>query len=147
MVNVGGKPNTHRTAVATGRIYFTNSAVLTSLLSKTLTKGDALAVAQIAGVMAAKKCADLIPLCHNILLSKVSLSFKPSEGTDDTYLEATSIVECTGHTGVEMEAMTAVSVALLTIYDMCKAGDRRMIIRDVKILKKTGGQSGDWDFT
>ena len=141
MVNVGDKPNTHRVAIATGTI---------SMLPETFSmveagshkKGDVLGIARIAGIQASKKTSDLIPLCHPLALSHVSLEFQsnPTAGSITCKVRA----ETTGPTGVEMEALTAVQVALLTIYDMCKAVDRGMVMGDVRLLEKSGGKSGEW---
>ena len=139
MVDVGGKSETHRVAVASARIRM-NPATLALIRDKQLAKGDVLEVARLAGIMAAKKTAELIPLCHPLLLSKISVGF--AFKGDAVYVTAT--VRLTGQTGVEMEAMTAVSVALLTIYDMAKALDKAMVIGDIRLLSKTGGKSGEW---
>jgi cyclic pyranopterin phosphate synthase len=140
MVDVGAKPATHRVAVAAGRIEMQVST-LALIEGGTAKKGDVLGVARIAGIMAAKKTSELIPLCHPLALSRVSLDFelRPA-GASAVACRAT--VETTGPTGVEMEALTAVQVALLTIYDMCKAVDRGMTITDVRLLEKRGGKSG-----
>jgi len=141
MVNVGDKPSTHRVAIATGTI-----AMLPETYSMVETgnhkKGDVLGIARIAGIQACKKTSDLIPLCHPLALTHVNLEFQSNTKTSSI----TCIVkaETTGPTGVEMEALTAVQVALLTIYDMCKAIDRGMVIGDVKLLEKSGGKSGEW---
>jgi len=141
MVNVGDKPNTHRVAVAIGTI---------SMLPETFSmveagghkKGDVLGIARIAGIQASKKTSDLIPLCHPLALTHVSLEFKSNSKTSS--ITCTVRAETTGPTGVEMEALTAVQVALLTIYDMCKAVDRGMVMGDIKLLEKSGGKSGEW---
>ena len=141
MVNVGDKPSTHRIAIATGRI---------SMLPETFKmietgshkKGDVLGIARIAGIQASKKTSDLIPLCHPLALTHVSLEFTVEEITSSISCQVRT--ETTGPTGVEMEALTAVQVALLTIYDMCKAVDRGMVMGDVKLLEKSGGKSGEW---
>ena len=141
MVNVGDKASTHRIAIATGKI---------SMLSETFKmvevgthkKGDVLGIARIAGIQASKKTADLIPLCHPLALSHVSLEFQTN--SKDNSITCQVRAETTGPTGVEMEALTAVQVTLLTIYDMCKAVDRGMVIGDVKLLEKSGGKSGTW---
>lgn len=139
MVDVSAKADTVREAVAEGRI--TMSAVaLDAIKAGSAKKGDVLATARIAGIMAAKKTSDLIPLCHPLLLSKISVEF----AFEDDVIRATALVRLTGQTGVEMEAMTAVSVALLTIYDMAKALDKEMIISNIRLLSKTGGKSGEW---
>ncbi|MHA3839839.1 cyclic pyranopterin monophosphate synthase MoaC [Sphingomonas aestuarii] len=139
MVDVGAKPATLREATATGRIAMTAEAA-TAIRQATLKKGDALAVARIAGIMAAKKTSDLIPLCHPIPLTSVTIELTP----DDTGVTATATVRTTDRTGVEMEALTAVTTALLTVYDMTKAIDRGMTIEGVRLLTKSGGKSGDW---
>ncbi len=139
MVDVGGKAETQRTATATGRITMSADAA-TAIRDGLVKKGDVLAVARVAGIMAAKKTSDLIPLCHPLALSKVSVDLIP----DETGVTATATVGLTGRTGVEMEAMTAVTVALLTVYDMAKALDRSMEIGAVRLIEKRGGKSGDW---
>ena len=139
MVDVSTKAVTVREAVATGRIRMSAEA-LAAIREGSLKKGDALAVARVAGIMAAKKTADLIPLCHPLAITKATVDF--SFGTD--HIAATATVRVAGVTGVEMEALTAVSVALLTLYDMAKALDKSMVISGVKLLTKTGGKSGDW---
>ena len=139
MVDVSAKPDTVRQAIAEGRITM-SAAALDAIKAGNTKKGDVLATARIAGIMAAKKTAELIPLCHPLLLSKISVGF--AFKGDAVYVTAT--VRLTGQTGVEMEAMTAVSVALLTIYDMAKALDKAMVIGDIRLLSKTGGKSGEW---
>ena len=139
MVDVGGKAETRRTAVATGRIRM-NPEALVAIRDGNVPKGDVLAAARIAGIMAAKKTAELIPLCHPLALDAVTLDFAFIDGG----LEATAKASLTGRTGVEMEALTAVSVALLTIYDMAKALDKDMTIGPIRLVEKTGGKSGDW---
>ena len=141
MVDVGAKTATHRTAIAQGRIVM-NSDTLNIILSGTAKKGDVLGIARIAGIMAAKKTSDLIPLCHSLALTKVTVAFAPDEPTSSIACDAT--VETVGPTGVEMEALIAVQVALSTIYDMCKAVDRGMTITDVRVLEKHGGKSGSF---
>ena len=141
MVDVGGKSSTRRVAVATGRIEML-PATLALIQSGTAKKGDVLGIARIAGIQGAKKTSDLIPLCHPIALTRVAMSFDIEPATHSVLCHATA--ECTGPTGVEMEALTAVQVALLTIYDMCKAVDRGMTITDVKLLEKHGGKSGSF---
>jgi cyclic pyranopterin phosphate synthase len=145
MVDVGGKPATHRVAVAAGRITM-QAATLVLIESGHAKKGDVLGVARIAGIMAAKKTSDLIPLCHPLALSRVAIEFdlQAAMGANLPAVTCTATVETTGATGVEMEALTAVQVALLTIYDMCKAADRGMTITDVRLLEKHGGKSGHW---
>ncbi len=139
MVDVGGKPETARTALATGRIRMSREA-LAAIHSGETAKGDVLAAARIAGIMAAKKTGELIPLCHPLALDRVTVEF----AFEDDGIAATATASLTGRTGVEMEAMTAVSVALLTIYDMAKSVDKAMTIEGVRLLRKTGGKSGDW---
>ena len=139
MVNVSEKPDTAREAVATGRVVML-PGTLRLILDRKVTKGDVFGVARIAGIMAAKRTADLIPLCHPLNLSSVDISFEPDEKESCVNIQAT--VRTTGQTGVEMEALTAVSAACLTIYDMCKAVDRGMTISDIRLIKKTGGKSG-----
>ena len=141
MVDVGAKANTHRTAVATGRIRM-QAATLALIQSGTAKKGDVLGIARLAGIMGAKKTSDLIPLCHPIALTRVAVEFEVLPESREVVCTATA--ENVGQTGVEMEALTAVQVALLTIYDMCKAADRGMVIGDVKLLEKHGGKSGSW---
>ena len=140
MVDVGDKPATERRAVATGRL-IASDAALAALRDGTVQKGDALAVARVAGIMAAKRTADLIPLCHPLSLSAVKIEI--TLGDHDVGVTAT--VRTRGPTGVEMEALTAATVALLTLYDMLKAVDRAMIIGDVRLLEKAGGRSGNWN--
>lgn len=138
MVDISEKKATIREAVAVGRISM-SPATISLILNGNIPKGDVLAVARIAGIMAAKRTDDLIPMCHGILLDTVSLEFEP-EG-DRGSITIRSVVKCTYKTGVEMEALTAVSVAALTIYDMCKAVDRTMMIGEIRLIKKTGGKS------
>jgi cyclic pyranopterin phosphate synthase len=149
MVDVGGKPDTRRVAVARGRVLMKRET-LELIRQNALSKGDALAVARIAGIMAAKKTAELIPLCHPLMLTHIEVEFElkdviESEGTGGTpgEIEITATVETTGKTGVEMEALTAVSVAALTVYDMGKAVDRAMRLTDIRLVEKHGGKSGD----
>ena len=141
MVDVGGKPATAREAVAEGRIRM-QPATLRLILAGGHKKGDVLAVARVAGIMAAKKTAELIPLCHPIVLTRVEVELLPDEKQNAVLCRA--VAATTGPTGVEMEALTAVQIALLTIYDMCKAVDRGMTITDVGLVSKTGGKSGAW---
>jgi len=141
MVDVSAKAETTREARAEGRIVMAAST-LTLALSGGSKKGDVRAVAEIAGVMAAKKTADLIPLCHPLPLDAAVVSVEPS--ADGSGLTVTAVTRTTGRTGVEMEALTAVSVALLTLYDMLKAVDRGMTIQGVRLVAKSGGASGDW---
>jgi cyclic pyranopterin phosphate synthase len=139
MVDVGGKPETARSATATGRIRMSAEA-LAAVREGSGPKGDVLAAARIAGIMAAKKTGELIPLCHSLSLNAVSVDF----AFEDDAVRATATASLTGRTGVEMEAMTATSIALLTIYDMAKALDKGMVIEGVRLLAKTGGKSGAW---
>jgi len=141
MVDVAAKPATHRVAVAQGRIVM-NAATLAIILEGTAKKGDVLGIARIAGIMAAKKTSELIPLCHPLALTHVALEF--TSDVANASIRCLATVETVGPTGVEMEALTAVQVALLTIYDMCKAVDRGMVISDVKVLEKHGGKSGSF---
>ena len=140
MVDVGGKAATHRIAIAQGRIVM-NPATLAIILAGNAKKGDVLGIARVAGIMAAKKTSDLIPLCHSLALTRVTVEFTHDEISSMT-CQAT--VETIGPTGVEMEALTAAQIALLTIYDMCKAVDRGMTITDVRVLEKHGGKSGSF---
>ena len=141
MVNVGDKPNTHRIALATGKITMLPET-FDMVQAGSHKKGDVLGIARIAGIQAAKKTSDLIPLCHPLALTHVSINFTPNQTDNSITCEVRA--ETTGPTGVEMEALTAVQVALLTIYDMCKAVDRGMVISDVKLIEKSGGKSGTW---
>ena len=137
MVDVGGKSVTERTAKAYARVRMA-PATLEKLLNSQLKQGDGLAAARIAGIMAAKKTADIIPLCHTIPIDKIDIDF---EKESETSLGIFSFAKCTYKTGIEMEALTAVSAAALTIYDMCKAIDRGMSVEEIKLLEKTGGKS------
>ena len=141
MVDVGGKAETHRVAVASGVIAM-RPETLALVRDGTAKKGDVLGVARIAAIQAAKRTSELIPLCHPVPLSSVGIEFAIDEGASRVQCRAT--VECTGRTGVEMEALTAVQVALLTIYDMCKAVDRGMVMGEVRLLEKRGGKSGTY---
>ena len=141
MVDVGAKASTERVAVASGRIRM-QPATLSLIEAGTAKKGDVLGVARLAGIMGAKKTSELIPLCHPIALTRVAVEFEILADASEVVCTATA--ENVGQTGVEMEALTAVQVALLTIYDMCKAADRGMVITDVKLLEKHGGKSGSW---
>ena len=138
MVDVGAKPATHRIAVAEGRITM-QPATLAIIQSGTAKKGDVLGIARIAGIMAAKKTSDLIPLCHPLALTRVAVDFELLPETSSVHCFAT--VETVGPTGVEMEALTAVQVALLTVYDMCKAVDKSMVMEGVRVVEKRGGKS------
>lgn len=139
MVDVGGKAVTAREAIATGRITMSAEAA-TAIAEGLVKKGDVLAVARVAGIMAAKKTAELIPLCHPLPLTRVAIDLVP----DARGVTVTATAATDARTGVEMEALTAVTVALLTVYDMAKALDKAMVIGEVRLLSKTGGKSGDW---
>ena len=141
MVDVGAKASTERIAVASGRIRM-QPATLALIEAGHAKKGDVLGVARLAGIMGAKKTSDLIPLCHPIALTRVAVDFEVL--TESAEVLCTATAQTVGQTGVEMEALTAVQVALLTIYDMCKAVDRGMVIGEVKLLEKHGGKSGSW---
>ena len=140
MVDVGAKPETQRIAVAAGRVV-AQSETITLIRSGTAAKGDVLGVARVAGIMGAKRTADLIPMCHPLLLTRVDVGFTLTDRT----VEIEARVETRGQTGVEMEALTAVSAAALTIYDMVKAVDRGMEITDIRLERKEGGRSGGWE--
>ena len=139
MVDVGGKAESRRVAVAEGRIAMSAEA-LAAIRDGTVPKGDVLAAARIAGIMAAKKTAELIPLCHPLALDAVTVDFEIEDGA----VRVIASASLTGRTGVEMEALTAASIVLLTIYDMAKALDKGMIISGIRLLEKRGGKSGDW---
>ncbi len=141
MVDVGAKEVSHRVAITEGRILMQDET-LQHIMAGTHKKGDVLGIARIAGIMASKKTADLIPLCHPLALTKVEIELKIEQKPAAVYCKTT--VETSGQTGVEMEALTATQIALLTVYDMCKAVDRGMEISNVRLLKKSGGKSGDW---
>lgn len=141
MVGVEAKAETHRVAIASGRIRM-QPETLAMILGGHARKGDVLGVARLAGIMAAKRTPDLIPLCHPIALTKVSVDFTPDEAGHA--IDCSARAETVGRTGVEMEALTAASAALLTIYDMCKAVDRGMVIESVCLREKLGGKSGHW---
>lgn len=141
MVDVAAKPATHRIAIAEGRIEML-PATLALITSGSAKKGDVLGIARIAGIMAAKKTSELIPLCHPLALTRVAVDFELLASESAVQCRAT--VETVGPTGVEMEALTAVQIALLTIYDMCKAADRGMTMTGVRVLEKHGGKSGSW---
>ena len=141
MVDVGQKPATHRVAITEGYIHM-RPETLALIVEGGHKKGDVLGVARIAGIMAAKKTAELVPLCHPLALTHVELELKPSSERQAVHCRAR--VETSGQTGVEMEALTAVHVALLTVYDMCKAVDRGMTMTDIRLLEKSGGKSGTW---
>ncbi|MDB4040092.1 cyclic pyranopterin monophosphate synthase MoaC [Methylophilaceae bacterium] len=141
MVGISDKDNTNRIAIASGFIKL-NKETINLVEIGSLKKGDVLTVAKIAAIQAAKKTSDLIPLCHNINLNKIDIEFNID--TLEKKIDCKSSVECFSKTGAEMEALTAVSVALLTIYDMCKASDKNMVISEIKLLEKRGGKSGTW---
>jgi len=142
MVDVSGKDETEREAVAAGRVAMLPET-LTLILDRRVAKGDVFAVARIAGIMAAKKTSELIPLCHPLSLSSVEIEFEPDRAGSSVRIR--SVVRTTGRTGVEMEALTAVAAAALTIYDMCKSADRSMVLGDIRLMKKTGGKSGTFE--
>ncbi|BAP55701.1 molybdenum cofactor biosynthesis protein C [Thioploca ingrica] len=142
MVNVGDKVSTDRIAVAEGKITM-QPETLSLIMAGGHKKGDVLGIARIAGIMAAKKTSDLIPLCHPLMLTQVSVDLMPLPEHNAVYCQAT--VKTTGTTGVEMEALMSVQMALLTIYDMCKAVDRGMTLEQIRLQKKSGGKSGTWE--
>ncbi len=144
MVDITAKPATHRQAIAGARVTMTPQT-LERILDQSIQKGDVFGVARLAGIMAAKQTANLIPLCHPLALTSVEVDFTPDPATGTVSIKATATV--TGQTGVEMEALTAASVAGLTIYDMCKAIDKEMVIGQICLLKKTGGKSGIFERT
>ena len=139
MVDVSAKADTLRTAIAQSQVELT-AAIVAAITDDNLPKGDLYATARIAGIQAAKKCSDLIPLCHPLPLSKITVDIELQGNS----LLITALCKTTGKTGVEMEALTAASVAALTVHDMCKGLDKGMIIRETKLLEKSGGKSGDW---
>jgi|TARA_B110001469_G_scaffold52914_1_gene51152 cyclic pyranopterin phosphate synthase len=141
MVDVSDKNNTAREAKAGARVVM-KAETLDLIVSGSHKKGDVLAVARIAGIQAAKKCSDLIPLCHPLMLSKVSVELTPN--SEKNCIDIIATAKLNGKTGVEMEALTAASIAALTVYDMCKAVDRFMLIDNVQLLEKKGGKSGHW---
>ena len=141
MVNVGEKPESVRTAVAAGRV-LVNDETFELIKSGGVKKGDVLTVAQVAGIMGAKRTSELIPMCHAVFTSGIDLSLTPDEARKSIEIRAS--VSCTGRTGVEMEALTAVSTAALTVYDMCKAVQRDMVITDIRLVSKSGGVHGDF---
>lgn len=141
MVDVAAKAATHRIAIAQGRIVM-KAQTLAIILAGNAKKGDVLGIARVAGIMAAKKTSDLIPLCHPLALTRVAVDFQPDEPTSS--ITCTATVETVGPTGVEMEALVAAQIALLTIYDMCKAVDRGMTVTDLRVLEKHGGKSGSF---
>ena len=141
MVDVGDKPETRRVAIAQGRIHMLEDT-LKLILEGTHEKGDVLAVARVAGIMAAKRTSELIPLCHPLPLSRIDIELTPV--VDAAAIQCRATAETVARTGVEMEALTAVQIALLTVYDMCKAVDRGMTIGSVSLVEKSGGRSGHW---
>lgn len=145
MVDVSEKKVTHRVAKATGKILMSKEA-FESVVEHKNKKGDVLTVAQVAGIMGAKKTSELIPLCHPIKIDKLNVTFEEVSGSDKYGFVANSEVSADDKTGVEMEAITAVEIALLTIYDMCKAIDKKMLITDIHLVSKSGGKSGDFKF-
>jgi cyclic pyranopterin phosphate synthase len=144
MVDVGAKQETHRIALASGSIRM-KPETLAIITSGTAKKGDVLGIARIAAIMASKRTSDLIPLCHPLALTRVTVDFETDMANSSVHCKAQ--VETYGKTGVEMEALTAVQVGLLTVYDMCKAVDRGMVMSDIRVLEKHGGKSGDWSAT
>ena len=145
MVDVGAKASTHRIAVATGRIEM-QATTLAIIEAGTAKKGDVLGIARVAGIMAAKKTSDLIPLCHPLALTRIAIDFEAvhADSTGANGIVCTVTAETVGPTGVEMEALTAVQIALLTVYDMCKAVDRGMTVNGVRVLEKHGGKLGSF---
>ena len=141
MVDISKKNNSNRVAIAYGFIEL-NNATIDLIKVGNSKKGDVLTVAKIAGIQASKKTSSLIPLCHNINLDSINIEFRISNKENKIYCQST--VGCSGKTGVEMEALTAVSLALLTIYDMCKSSDKNMVISEIKLVEKHGGKSGVW---
>jgi cyclic pyranopterin phosphate synthase len=141
MVDVTAKDRTLREATAAGSVYV-NAETYALIMSGGMKKGDVLAAAQVAGILGAKRCPELIPMCHPIAITGADISFEPDEAA--SRIDITATVRCKGETGVEMEALTAVSVAALTIYDMCKAVQRDILIGDIRLVSKTGGKSGDY---
>ena len=141
MVDVSGKNSTHRSATATGRI-IVGEEIIAAISEGDVKKGDVLGVARVAGIMAVKQTSSLIPMCHTLLITKASIDFEVGKDNVTAYCT----VECDGKTGVEMEALTGVSAALLTIYDMCKAISKEMVISDIHLLTKSGGKSGNFVF-
>jgi|EP01034_Spumella_vulgaris_P033816 cyclic pyranopterin monophosphate synthase len=144
MVDVGAKQETHRTAVASGSIRM-KPETLAIILAGSAKKGDVLGIARIAAIMGAKRTSDLVPLCHPLALTRVTVDFSTDEAASSVH--CTAQVETYGKTGVEMEALTAVQVGLLTVYDMCKAVDRGMVMSNIRVMEKHGGKSGDWSAT
>lgn len=144
MVDVSGKEPTYRTAVAQGKILVSDE-ILQAVLEQKAKKGDVLGVARVAGIMAVKQTSSIIPMCHPLMIQKCSVDFQVLLG--EQAIQAVCTVKTEGKTGVEMEALHGVSAALLTIYDMCKAIDKKMVIRDIHLVEKTGGKSGDFHFS
>lgn len=143
MVDVSNKQDTARVAIAQSRVVL-GAYVLSKVLSKDIAKGDLIATARIAGIQAAKKCSDLIPLCHPLPLSKITIDINEFQNEEKVGLEITSLCKTHGKTGVEMEALTAAAVAALTVYDMCKALDKGIEIESIRLIEKSGGKSGHW---
>lgn len=143
MVDVSGKDETSRTAVATGAITV-NEDIISAIRGNTMKKGDVLGVARVAGIMAVKQTASLIPMCHTLLINKCTVDFEIE--SENCLIRTYCTVKCDGKTGVEMEALTGATVTLLTIYDMCKAVSKEMVLTDVHLVSKTGGKSGDFKF-
>ncbi len=141
MVDVSAKAETHRVARASGRIRM-KAETLALIASGTAKKGDVIGIARIAAIQGAKRTAELVPLCHPIAITRITVEFEVVSAANE--VRCTAQVECFGRTGVEMEALCAVQVGLLTVYDMCKAADRGMVIGEVRVLDKSGGKSGDW---
>ncbi len=141
MVDVSSKEITIRNAEASGFVYM-EEKTLKTIINKKISKGDVFQIARLAGIMASKQTSSIIPLCHPLIIDKVAVDILPDK--DNSRVEISSSVTCRGSTGVEMEALTAVSASALTIYDMCKSIDRSMTIKDIKLIKKSGGKSGDW---
>ncbi len=139
MVDISAKADTTRTALAQSQVQLTDS-IVAAITDDSLPKGDLYATARIAGIQAAKKCSDLIPLCHPLPLSKITVDLELRANL----MVITALCKTTGKTGVEMEALTAASIAALTVYDMCKGIDKGMVIRETRLLEKSGGKSGDW---
>jgi len=144
MVDVGSKPDTERTAIACGQIAM-QPETLALIQAGGMKKGDVLTVAQIAGIQAAKRAHELIPMCHPLLLTHVAVELVPAQAEGRTWIDIRATVQTVGKTGVEMEALTAVAVAALTVYDMCKAADRAMSISEIQLAHKSGGKSGEWN--
>lgn len=144
MVDVGDKQETHRVAVASGHIRM-KPETLAIIVAGSAKKGDVLGIARIAAIMGAKRTSDLVPLCHPLALTRVAVDFETDQATSTVHCRAQ--VETFGKTGVEMEALTAVQIGLLTVYDMCKAVDRGMVMGEIRVMEKHGGKSGDWSVT